>query len=74
MTMLDCKYFIVGYPNYRADSRFAPSQSETVLLCHDVVHWFGTSLESALYITISIPGLVCIAKQIQILVKISLKM
>ena len=32
----------------RADSRFAPSQWETVLLCNDVSHWLGASLESAL--------------------------
>ena len=35
---------------YRADSRFAPSQWETALLCNDVSHWLGTSLESALLI------------------------
>ena len=33
----------------RADSSFAPSQWETVLLCNDVSHWLGASLESALY-------------------------
>ena len=33
----------------RADSRFAPSQWETALLCNDVSHWLGLSLESALY-------------------------
>ena len=33
----------------RADSRFAPSQWETALLCNDVSHWLGASLESALY-------------------------
>ena len=32
----------------RADYRFAPSQWETALLCNDVSHWLGTSLESAL--------------------------
>ena len=32
----------------RADSRFAPSQWETALLCNDVSHWLGTGLESAL--------------------------
>ena len=32
----------------RADSRFAPSQWETSLLCNDVSHWLGTSLESSL--------------------------
>ena len=34
--------------NPRADSRFAPSQWETALLCNDVSHWLGTNLESAL--------------------------
>ena len=34
---------------YRADSRFAPSQWETALLCNYVSHWLGTSLESALW-------------------------
>ena len=34
----------------RADSRFAHSQWETALLCNDVSHWLGASLESALYI------------------------
>ena len=33
---------------HRADSRLAPSQWETALLCNDVSHWLGTSLESAL--------------------------
>ena len=32
----------------RADSRFAPSQWQTVLLCNDVSHWLGTNLESAM--------------------------
>ena len=34
----------------RAYSRFAPSQWETALLCNDVFHWLGASLESALSI------------------------
>ena len=33
----------------RADSRFAPSQWETVLLCNDVSHWLGPSLELVLF-------------------------
>ena len=33
---------------WRADSRFVPSQWETALLCNDVSHWLGASLESAL--------------------------
>ena len=32
----------------RADSRFAPSQWETALLCNDVSQWLGVNLESAL--------------------------
>ena len=31
-----------------ADSRFAPSQWEMALLCNDISHWLGASLESAL--------------------------
>ena len=34
---------------YRADSRFVPSQWDTVLLCNDVSHWMGASLQSACY-------------------------
>ena len=34
--------------NCRVDSRFAPSQWETALLCNDVSHWLGASLASAL--------------------------
>ena len=33
----------------RADSRFVPSQWEMALLCNDVSHWLGASLESALW-------------------------
>ena len=33
-----------------AGSRFAPSQWETALLCNDVSHWLGASLDSALQI------------------------
>ena len=32
----------------RADSRFAPSQRKTALLCNDISRWLGASLESAL--------------------------
>ena len=32
----------------RTDSRFAPRQWETALLCNDVSHWLGPSLELAL--------------------------
>ena len=32
----------------RADSWFAPSQWEMVLLCNDISHWLSTNLESAL--------------------------
>ena len=34
---------------FQADSRFAPSQWETALLCNDVSHWLSAKLESALY-------------------------
>ena len=37
---------------YRADSRFAPSQGEMVLLCSDVSHWLGANLESSLIICV----------------------
>ena len=40
----------------RADSRFACSQWETALLCNDVSHWLGASLESALVLL-----LICIS-------------
>ena len=33
---------------FKADSRLALSQWETVLLCNDVSHWLGANLESAL--------------------------
>ena len=32
----------------RADSRFAPSQWQTALLCNDVFHWLGANLKSGL--------------------------
>ena len=32
------------------DPRFAPNQWETALLCNDVSHWLGASLESALHV------------------------
>ena len=35
---------------YRADSKLAPSQWETALLCNDVSHWLGANLELALCI------------------------
>ena len=43
-------YMDWGYLQWqrRADSRFAPSQWETPLLCNDVSHWLVASLESAL--------------------------
>ena len=33
----------------QGDSRFAPIQWETALLCNNVSNWFRTNLESALY-------------------------
>ena len=38
------------YVGYKADARFEPSQWETALLCNDVFHWLGASLESALWV------------------------
>ena len=43
-----CKLLII---TDRADSRFAPSQRQTVLLCNDLSHWLGANLESALTFT-----------------------
>ena len=34
--------------NIKADFRFVPSQWEMALLCNDVSHWLGASLESTL--------------------------
>ena len=36
---------------YKADSRFAPSQWEAALLCNDVSHCLGASLGSALWVS-----------------------
>ena len=36
--------------HFKADSRIAPSQWETVLLCNDVSRWVGAILESALHL------------------------
>ena len=38
----------VCHSNIRTDSRFAPSQWETTLLCNNVSHWLGASLDLAL--------------------------
>ena len=38
----------------RADSRFAPSQWETSLLCTDVSHWLVANLESALHLILEL--------------------
>ena len=41
---------------YMAYTRFAPSLWETALLCNDISHWLGTSLESALgYFSVNVP-------------------
>ena len=42
-----CQWWVIEWYN-RADSRFALSQWETVLLCNDVSHLLGANLESAL--------------------------
>ena len=41
---------------FRADSRFTPSRWETVLLCNDVSHWLGSSLESAVVLQCLVGG------------------
>ena len=46
--------------NPRVDSRFAPCQWETALLCNDVSHWLGTNLESALQPSAAWPQAVCL--------------
>ena len=43
---------------YRADSRFAPSQWETALLCNDVSHWLGVNLETALPYGVTTPWVI----------------
>ena len=49
-TQNDLKLLLCGSHNIRVDSRFAPSQWETALLCNDDSHWLGASLESAMNI------------------------
>ena len=39
---------VVGRTRIRAGSRLAPSRWEMALLCNDVSHWLGASLEAAL--------------------------
>ena len=39
----------IQFVHNRADSRFAPRQWETALLCNDISHWLGANLESALH-------------------------
>ena len=41
--LLDINYYYCIATYCRADSRFAPSQWETPLLCNGVSHWLGTS-------------------------------
>ena len=43
--------YLSFHSSSRADSRFAPSQWEMMLLCNDVSHWLGANLESALIIS-----------------------
>ena len=45
------RYLTLTFIQIRADFRFGPSQWETALLCNDVFHWLGASLESAQQIT-----------------------
>ena len=39
---------LLSWYNNKDDSRFAPSQRETALLCNDVARWLGANLESTL--------------------------
>ena len=46
---LESSYVVMtGFVMSRADSRFASSQWDAVLICNDVSHWLVASLESAL--------------------------
>ena len=54
MTMIYDDHFANMIQNYRADSRFAPSQWKRALLCYDISHWLGASLESALKLYIKL--------------------
>ena len=52
--MICCHFHLFDLPLlrlsfYRPESRFAPSQWKTVLLCNCVTHWLGASLASAVY-------------------------
>ena len=47
-----CKYEITCSKCLWTDSRFVPSQWEAALLCNDVSHWLGASLESALWLNL----------------------
>ena len=47
-----CRHLTLSFRHLcSTDSRFAPSQWETALLCNDVSHWLGASLESALFMS-----------------------
>ena len=43
------KRWLIHVAYGRADSRFAPNQLETALLCSDVCHWLGTNLDQPRY-------------------------
>ena len=46
---LHCLFSFKWSHGHRADSRFAPRQWKTALLCNDVSHWLGASLESTVW-------------------------
>ena len=46
---MDLAWLYRIYIYCRAESRFAPGQWATALLCNDVSHWLGANLEPALY-------------------------
>ena len=48
VSSVDIPPWLVVPEGIRADSKFAPSQWETPILCNGVSHWPGANLESAL--------------------------
>ena len=57
-------WFLMGC-KYRADSRFALSQCETALLCNNVCHWLGASLDQPWNISFHSPKLEWLVKHVR---------
>ena len=51
--ILESRLLLMSADVTRANSRFAPSQWETALLCNDVSHWLDTGPESALVLHVA---------------------